>query len=142
MNQRAHTFEEESFFPSITDLMVGIIFIFIIIVMALILQIKDSQKSIPSSLITTLTNMSDEELAQTEYLIENKGDISRAEEDLYNEKIKNDKLSKETEILKKLEAIEKKLEKLEKLEILQKPKSQKLQAKRENQFIVKSSPKT
>ena len=40
MRNRGHTIEEESFFPSITDLMVGIIFIFIIIVMALIYKLK------------------------------------------------------------------------------------------------------
>ena len=51
MRHKSHTIEEESFFPSITDLMVGIIFIFIIIVMSLVLQIKDRQKIISPELL-------------------------------------------------------------------------------------------
>ena len=57
MKNRSHTIEEESFFPSITDLMVGIIFIFIIIVMSLVLQIKDRQKIIPTQLLEKMVNL-------------------------------------------------------------------------------------
>ena len=77
MRNRSHTIEEESFFPSITDLMVGIIFIFIIIVMSLVLQIKDRQKIIPTQLLEKMVNLSDQEMTEVEVMIDNKDDFNK-----------------------------------------------------------------
>ena len=86
MRNRSHTIEEESFFPSITDLMVGIIFIFIIIVMSLVLQIKDRQKIIPTQLFEKMVNLSDQEMTEVEVMIDNKDDFNKTVKDLATEK--------------------------------------------------------
>ena len=86
MRHKSHTIEEESFFPSITDLMVGIIFIFIIIVMSLVLQIKDRQKIISPELFEKMVNLSDQEMTEVEVMIDNKDDFSKTVKDLATEK--------------------------------------------------------
>ena len=93
MRNRANTIEEESFFPSITDLMVGIIFIFIIIVMALILQIKDEQQSIPKPLFEKIINLDQQKQTELDILIDDIEDIDQRIKDLANEKIKNIELT-------------------------------------------------
>ena len=95
MRNRTHTLEEESFFPSITDLMVGIIFIFIIIVMALILQIKDEQQVIPKPLFDKISNLTEQEKTELDILIDEREDIDQRVKDLANEKIKNNKLNQQ-----------------------------------------------
>jgi len=104
MRNRANTIEEESFFPSITDLMVGIIFIFIIIVMALILQIKDEQQSIPKPLFEKIINLDQQKQTELDILIDEIEDIDQRIKDLANEKIKN------IELREKLQKAEEKIQ--------------------------------
>ena len=104
MRNRANTIEEESFFPSITDLMVGIIFIFIIIVMALILQIKDEQQSIPKPLFEKIINLDQQKQTELDILIDDIEDIDQRIKDLANEKIKN------IELREKLQKAEEKIQ--------------------------------
>ena len=102
MRNRSHTIEEESFFPSITDLMVGIIFIFIIIVMSLVLQIKDRQKIIPTQLFEKMVNLSDQEMTEVEVMIDNKDDFNKTVKDLATEKNISRDLKIELEEAKKI----------------------------------------
>ena len=102
MRNRSHIIEEESFFPSITDLMVGIIFIFIIIVMSLVLQIKDRQKIIPTQLLEKMVNLSDQEMTEVEVMIDNKDDFNKTVKDLATEKNINRDLKIELEEAKKI----------------------------------------
>ena len=118
MRNRSHTIEEESFFPSITDLMVGIIFIFIIIVMSLVLQIKDRQKIIPTQLLEKMVNLSDQEMTEVEVMIDNKDDFNKTVKDLATEKNINRDLKIELEEAKKIIIDQvNKIESFEELEI-------------------------
>ena len=101
MRNRSHVMEEESFFPSITDLMVGIIFIFIIIVMSLVLQIKDRQKIIPTQLFEKMVSLSDQEMTEVEVMIDNKEDFNKTVKDLATEKIVNRDLKNQLDQAKK-----------------------------------------
>ncbi len=98
--------------------MVGIIFIFIIIVMSLVLQIKDRQKIISPELFEKMVNLSDQEMTEVEVMIDNKDDFSKTVKDLATEKNVNRDLKNQLEVAKK--TIAEQINKIESFEELEK----------------------